>query len=43
MSEVRLPVKMPVNDKISVETSSGAKLAGWVVVIATVALYVIFW
>jgi SSS family solute:Na+ symporter len=37
------PVKMPVNDKISVETSSGAKLAGWVVVVATVALYVIFW
>jgi SSS family solute:Na+ symporter len=37
------PVKMPVNDNISVETSSGAKLAGWVVVVATIALYVIFW
>jgi solute:Na+ symporter, SSS family len=37
------PVKMPVNDKISVESSPGAKLLGWGVVVATIALYVIFW
>jgi SSS family solute:Na+ symporter len=37
------PVKMPVNDKISVTVSPGAKLAGWGVVIATLMLYVIFW
>ncbi len=40
---LREPVKMPVNDKISVETSPVAKTWGWIVVVATLALYVIFW
>lgn len=37
------PVKMPVNDAIALETSSGAKFWGGVVVIATLALYLWFW
>ena len=37
------PVELPVNDAISLEGSRGAKWAGWGVVIATVALYIIFW
>lgn len=37
------PVVMPVNDQIALETSSGAKLVGVGVVLATIALYVIFW
>lgn len=37
------PIKMPVNDAISVETSPVAKTWGIVVVVATVALYVWFW
>jgi len=34
---------MPVNDKIELETSRGAKMAGIGVVIATIALYAMFW
>ena len=37
------PIKMPVNDAISVETSPVAKIWGVVVVVATLALYVWFW
>jgi SSS family solute:Na+ symporter len=37
------PVELPVNDAISLEGSRGAKWAGWGVVIATIALYIIFW
>ena len=37
------PVELPVNDAISLEGSRGAKWAGWGVVLATVALYIIFW
>lgn len=40
---LREPVKMPVNDKISVETSPVAKTWGWIVVVATLVLYVVFW
>ena len=37
------PVKMPVNDQIALETSPIAKTWGWITVIATVTLYVVFW
>jgi SSS family solute:Na+ symporter len=37
------PVVMPVNDQIELETSSGAKMVGIGVVIATIALYAVFW
>lgn len=37
------PVKMPVNDQIALETSPVAKFWGWIVVAATIALYLIFW
>ena len=40
---MRIPVVLPVNDKIELETSPGAKMAGIGVVIATIALYAIFW
>lgn len=40
---MRIPVVMPVNDKIELETSRGAKIAGIGVVIATIALYAVFW
>ena len=37
------PVVLPVNDKIELESSQGAKLLGACVVIATIALYIVFW
>lgn len=37
------PVEMPVNDKICLKTSLGAKLAGTFVILVSVGLYVIFW
>ncbi len=37
------PVTLPTTDLIALESSKGAKLWGIVVVIATLALYVIFW
>jgi SSS family solute:Na+ symporter len=37
------PVELPVNEKMNVESSRGAMLAGGVVVAMTIALYVIFW
>lgn len=37
------PVKMPVNEKMDLTTSKGAKTIGIIVVIVTFALYVIFW
>ncbi len=40
---MKQPVVMPVNDQIALETSSGAKLVGIGVVLATLALYVVFW
>ncbi|MBC2593677.1 hypothetical protein H5P28_05320 [Ruficoccus amylovorans] len=40
---MREPVSMPVNDQIELKDSKGAKFAGVIVLIATVALYVIFW
>jgi SSS family solute:Na+ symporter len=37
------PVDMPVNNKIPLETSKTAKVWGWIVVVATLVLYAIFW
>ncbi len=37
------PVKLPVNDQIELKTSKGAMVIGFGVVIATAALYYIFW
>jgi SSS family solute:Na+ symporter len=40
---MKQPVTMPVNDTIALESSSGAKAVGIVVVIATLALYTFCW
>lgn len=37
------PVDLPVNDQINLESSRTAKIFGWGVVIATLALYGVFW
>jgi SSS family solute:Na+ symporter len=37
------PVELPVNDKIDLESSKGAKVVGVGVVLATLALYAFFW
>ena len=37
------PVDLPVNPKMDMTTSQGAKLFGAVVILLTLALYVIFW
>lgn len=37
------PVTMPVNEAIELESSKGAKLVGVGVVLATLALYAVFW
>lgn len=37
------PVVLPVNDKIDLESSKGAKIVGVGVVLATIALYAFFW
>ena len=37
------PVVMPVNEAIELETSTGAKWVGIGVVLATIALYAVFW
>lgn len=40
---MKQPVTMPVNDAIALESSSGAKVVGILVVVATLALYACFW
>jgi SSS family solute:Na+ symporter len=37
------PVVLPVNDEMELESSKGAKIIGIGVVIATIALYAVFW
>ncbi len=37
------PVTMPVNEDMNLETSKGAKILGFGVVLATIALYAAFW
>jgi SSS family solute:Na+ symporter len=36
-------VTMPVNDAIALESSSGAKVVGVIIILATLALYAFFW
>ena len=43
LKPMKEPVAMPVNDAIELESSSGAKAVGILIVIATLALYVCFW
>ncbi len=43
VNPLKQPVVMPVNNEIALESSKSAKAWGWVVVIATLALYAIFW
>ena len=40
---MKTPVVLPVNENIELETSPGAKIVGIGVVVATIALYGIFW
>ncbi|WPJ95522.1 sodium/solute symporter [Coraliomargarita algicola] len=40
---MKKPVVMPVNDVIVLESSKGAQICGVLVVVATIALYAIFW
>jgi hypothetical protein len=40
---MRNPVVLPVDDQIELESSKGAKIVGVGVVIATIALYAVFW
>ena len=37
------PVVMPVNNEIALETSQGAMFCGIAIILATIALYVVFW
>ena len=43
ISPLKTPVEMPVNEKMDLRSSAGAKLCGVGVLIATIALYIIFW
>ncbi|WP_269538942.1 sodium:solute symporter family transporter [Cerasicoccus fimbriatus] len=43
VNPLKEPVTMPVNEQIEMESSKSAKFWGCVVVVATLALYVIFW
>ncbi len=43
ISPLKEPVQMPVNNQIALESSPVAKFWGWIVVLVTIALYIIFW
>lgn len=43
ISPLKTPVVLPENKEIELETSTGAKIVGVGVVLATVVLYAIFW
>lgn len=43
LNPLKQPVVLPVNNEIALETSKSAKVWGWIIVVATLALYVIFW
>ncbi len=43
VNPMKKPVELPVNEKMDMQTSKGAKACGIVVVVLTLALYVIFW
>ena len=43
LKPMKNPVTMPENDQIELTTSPGAKIVGLGVVLATIALYAVFW
>jgi SSS family solute:Na+ symporter len=43
VAPLREPVTLPIQTKIELESSKAAKVFGLLVVLATVALYVVFW
>ena len=43
VSPLTKPVEMPVNEKIELTTSKGARVVGIMVVLATICLYIAFW
>ncbi len=43
LKPMQQPVVIPVNDQIELESSRGAKICGVIVVLATIALYALFW
>lgn len=43
MFPLKEPVELPVNEKMDIRSSPGAKLMGGVVVVLTIVLYIIFW
>ena len=43
LKPMRTPVVLPVNEEMELESSKGAKIVGIGVVIATIALYAVFW
>lgn len=43
LKPLRTPVELPVNENMNLDSSAGAKTAGWVVVALTAVLYYIFW
>jgi SSS family solute:Na+ symporter len=43
VAPMKTPVVLPINDKIDLKTSSGARLVGVGVVLATIAMYVVFY
>ncbi len=40
---MKTPVVLPENKEINLESSKGAKIVGGFVVLATIALYAVFW
>ena len=43
VNPLKKPVDLPVNEQMNMETSHGAKAFGVIVVLLTIALYVVFW
>ena len=43
LKPMQQPVVLPENKEINLDESKGAKLLGGLVIVATIALYAIFW
>jgi SSS family solute:Na+ symporter len=43
LKPMQTPVELPVNEQIELESSRGAQIVGVGVVLATIALYAVFW
>jgi len=43
IAPLKEPIKLPTQEKYDMKTSGGAKIFGLIVVVATVALYIVFW